>query len=102
MKHVGILKEQQSNLIMSVICWENLRFSERVILKSLNIAARAFKLLQTSDLTLMALKPCLEASVSEANARECHEWRYVRYPFKVIKIAFNLYILWSLIQYLFT
>jgi len=47
-------------------------------------------------------KPCVEASILKANARERHEWRYVRYPFKVIKIAFTLYILWSLIQYLFT
>lgn len=47
-------------------------------------------------------KPSIEASISEANARESHEWRYVRYPFKVIRVVFTLYILWSLIQYLLT
>jgi hypothetical protein len=39
-----------------MIYWENLQFKgERVILKALTIAARAFKVLQTSDLTLMDL-----------------------------------------------
>lgn len=47
-------------------------------------------------------KPNLEASISKANARERHEWRYVRRLFKVIQIAFTLYILWSVIQYLLT
>ncbi len=38
-----------------MICWENLQFKGGVILKALTIAARAFKVLQTSDLTLMDL-----------------------------------------------
>lgn len=47
-------------------------------------------------------KPNLEASISKANARERYKWRYIRYPFKVLQIAFTLYILWSVIHYLLT
>ena len=39
-------------------------------------------------------------AISQANARERHEWRYVRRAFTLIQIAFGLYILGSLIQFL--
>ncbi|MFS7244689.1 hypothetical protein AB6880_03110 [Rahnella inusitata] len=39
-------------------------------------------------------------AISQANARERHQWRYVRWVFILIKTAFGLYMLGSLIQFL--
>jgi hypothetical protein len=55
-RHRGTHLGKLSRLVLLMIYWENLQFKgERVILKALTIAARAFKALQTSDLTLMDL-----------------------------------------------
>lgn len=39
-------------------------------------------------------------AISQANARERHQWRYVRWVFILIQTAFGLYMLGSLIQFL--
>lgn len=39
-----------------------------------------------------------DGSFVKAHARKRHEWRYVRWPFQMIQIAFALYLLWSLIS----
>lgn len=39
-------------------------------------------------------------AIEEADARERHEWRYLRWGFRVLKIAATVYIVVQLIQFL--
>ncbi|MGA5656497.1 hypothetical protein [Rahnella contaminans] len=43
-----------------------------------------------------------DVSIAKANARERNQWRYVRRLFRVLQIAFALYLVGSTIKFLFT
>lgn len=43
---------------------------------------------------------CYSQSISDANARERYQWRYVRWMFRAVQFFSTVYIVWTVIRFI--